>query len=103
MLTVRSSSHGALLSLHIIFDVYWIQSYSGQLRMTAKRCKELKIVPDQAIQAHIKLKCPWKGARAASVWVTASQNRDPEPFRGSHGYQVTAQLWARKAKAPLHL
>lgn len=58
MVRVRSSSHGALLSLHIILDVHWIQSYSGQLMVTAKRCKELKIVPDQAIKAHMKLKCP---------------------------------------------
>lgn len=58
MVRMRSSSHEALLSLHIIFDVHWIQSYSGQLRVAAKKCKELKIVPDQAIKAHIKLKCP---------------------------------------------
>lgn len=58
MVRMKSSSYGVLLSLHIIFDVPWIQSYSGQLRVTAKKCKELKIVPDQVVKAHKKLKCP---------------------------------------------
>jgi len=56
--------------------------------VTARRCKELKIMSDQAIQARAKLSVREEGQGLPPRGLLPPRNEIPEPFRGFPGYQA---------------
>lgn len=85
-------------ALCMIFDLF-VQDTELSRVATKGDCEELKITPDQAIQACVKLVVLEERQGLPAHGLLPPRNEIPEPFGDSPEYQVSAQRQVRKANS----